>query len=105
MEATLATFIESSRTFVFQRLFPSEQGGMVAIIEYICLTGQDRIDLNDALKNGGVAGVTRKMNDLMNKSGQWYIDSAKKAFDEGKLSQERFDNIVQSYLVDVASEQ
>lgn len=105
MEATLATFIESSRTFVFQRLFPSEQGGMVAIIEYICLTGQDRIELNDALKNGGVAGVTRKMNDLMNKSGQWYIDSAKKAFEEGKLSQERFDNIVQSYLVDVASEQ
>jgi defect-in-organelle-trafficking protein DotB len=105
MEATLATFIESSRTFVFQRLFPSELGGMVAIIEYICLTGQDRIELNDALKSGGVAAVTRKMNELMDRSGQWYIDSARKAFEEGKLSQARLDNIIQSYLVDVAGEQ
>ncbi|UUA75137.1 type IV pilus twitching motility protein PilT [Cellvibrio sp. QJXJ] len=105
MEATLATFIESSRTFVFQRLFPSELGGMVAIIEYICLTGNDRIALTDALKTGGVAAVTRKMNDLMDASGQWYIDSAKEAFNAGKLSESNYNNIVRTYQLDKATEQ
>lgn len=105
MEATLATFIESSRTFVYQRLFPSQKGGMVAIVEFVCLTSQDRIDLTDALKVGGVAGVTRMMKTIMDRSGQWYIDSARKALEEGKLSQSNFDNIVRTYQINVATEQ
>lgn len=97
IESSLAAFIEASRTFVFQRLYPSRDGGMVAVIEYICLTKQDNKQLIDALKVGGVPAVTNKMNDLMDKSGQWYPDSAKEALDAGKLSQEDFDEIVRHY--------
>lgn len=97
LESSLSAFIEASRTFVFQRLFPSKLGGMVAVIEYICLTRQDNKDLGDALKAGGVAAVTNKMEEIMDRSGQWYKDSAREAMKAGKLSHEDYAEVVRQY--------
>lgn len=105
MEANLATFIESSRTFVFQRLFPSLKGGMVALVEYVVLTGEDRVELNEALNKGGVALVTRIMSNIMERSGKTYIEAAKAALNSGDLSEDDFNNIVRTYKLSVATEQ
>jgi defect-in-organelle-trafficking protein DotB len=105
MEANLATFIESSRTFVFQRLFPSLNGGMVALVEYVVLTGEDRIDLNKALNTGGVAAVTRTMNEIMTRSGKTYIQAAQEALERKDLSVADFESIVRTYKLSVATEQ
>lgn len=104
MESTLATFIEASRTFVYQRLFPAVGGGVVPVIEYICLSPQDRIALLSALESGGVAKVTRTMTELLKTSGQSYIDSAKAAREAGKLTDDSYEQIVRTYQLETQAE-
>jgi|TARA_R100000093_G_scaffold60722_2_gene32169 defect-in-organelle-trafficking protein DotB len=103
--SVVATFIEASRTFVYQRLFPSLKGGVVAVVEWVSLSVTDRIRLLKALSDGGISEVTRTMNDIMDESGLWYKDSAKQAFENGHLAPEAYDSIVRTHELETQLEQ
>lgn len=104
-ESTVATFIEASRTFVYQNLFPSLKGGVVAVVEWVTLSVEDRIELLKALSDGGVSAVTRKMHDIMDTSGLWYRDSARLAYEQGHLAQDRYEAIVRTHELETKLEQ
>lgn len=105
VEATVATFIESSRTFVYQNLFPSLKGGVVAVVEWVSLSVTDRIELLNALSDGGISAVTRKMHDIMENSGLWYKDSARLAYEQGHLAKDRYESIVRTHELETKLEQ
>ena len=93
----MASFIEASRTFVYQRLYPAEGGGVVPVIEFVCLTPDDRSQLLKALASGGMAEVSRTMEQIMPVSGQLFQDSARQALEAGKITQARYQSITRSY--------
>ncbi|MDQ2077516.1 type IV pilus twitching motility protein PilT [Marinimicrobium sp. ABcell2] len=103
-ESVVATFIEASRTFVYQRLFPSNKGGVVAVVEWVSLSVMDRIALLTALSDGGISAVTRKMNEIMDHSGLWYKDSARAAYESGHLSSTAYESIVRTHELETKLE-
>lgn len=78
--------IETIRLIVWQKLVPSVDGKRVALREYLVFNE----DVRDELLEADVDNITQAARDLLQKHGQPMIVDAKKAFDEGKISERTY---------------